>query len=150
MACTRVFLAIDADAHVIDQSKRHPAVQPCLRPIPAAALLRAKEEQSLHSRNLTVAVLYVLEEVSDGVLGEDGAVVKGGEAVFHAGFAAAPTDRVGEYGIQQSLGEIGASGFHVTCMLVLGDARAALVIRTSEGGSVDKVEQRLHPAEVRV
>lgn len=134
MACARVLLAVDADAHVVDESERHAAVQPRLGPVSVAALLSAEEEEGLHGGDLAVAVLHVFEELSDGVFGEEGAVVEGGEEVFHAAFAAAPAEGVGEDGVKQGLGEVRAAGFHVA----------------SEGGAVDEVEQWLHPAEVRV
>lgn len=67
---TRVFSTVDRDPQIVQQSERHPAIQPCLSSIAPSTFLCTEKQQRLNRRDARISNFQRVMDARDGTLEE--------------------------------------------------------------------------------
>ena len=113
MRRARVLATVNGDPEVIQQPKRHAAIQPRLGSIPTPAFLRTEQQQCLNRWDARIANFQRVVEAGDGTMEELRAAIEGLQDRADLRFSLTPSDRVGEESVEEDIGIVRATDFQV-------------------------------------
>lgn len=112
---TGIPLSVDTDAQVVDEAESQSAVDPGLGRVAEATFLSAEEKQGLDGGDGTNAPAQLIKKHAACMFAEDGAaVVVLVEQLLRGRVIFAPSDGMGDDGVEEGVRVIGSERLHVT------------------------------------